>query len=69
MQILLKEIVLEGQNKNEIISTMTPDEICDYLFIAARCIVYDWCLHNDTYDIKESMHNYLSLLINIFKTK
>jgi len=46
MQILLKEIVLEGQNKNEIISTMTPDEICDYLFIAARGIVYDWCLHN-----------------------
>jgi len=67
MQILLQEIILEGQNKNEIISSMTPEAICDYLFIAARGIVFDWCLHDDTYDIKESMHNYLSLLINIFK--
>jgi TetR/AcrR family transcriptional regulator, fatty acid metabolism regulator protein len=47
---------------------MTPEEICDYLFIAARGIVYDWCLHDDTYDIKEAMHNYLLLLINIFKS-
>jgi len=69
MQTLLQEIILEGQNKNEILSDMTPEEICDYLFIAARGVVYDWCLHDDTYDIKESMHNYISLLINIFKAK
>ncbi|OOM74184.1 fatty acid metabolism regulator protein [Clostridium puniceum] len=67
MQVLLQEIILEGQNKNEIISSMTPEAICDYIFIAARGVVYDWCLHDDTYDIKESMHNYLSLLVNIFK--
>lgn len=67
MQVLLQEIILEGQIKNEISSNMSPDEICDYLFIAARSVVYDWCLHDDTYDIKEAMHNYLSLLINIFK--
>lgn len=36
---------------------MSPEEICDYLFIAARGIVYDWCLHDDTSDIKEAMHN------------
>lgn len=53
--------------ENEISSNMSPEEICDYLFIAARGIVYDWCLHDDTYYIKEAMHNYLSLLINIFK--
>ena len=67
MQVLLQEIILEGQNKNEIIFIMTPEAICDYIFIAARGVVYDWCLHDDTYDIKESMHNYLSLLVNIFK--
>lgn len=41
MQMLLQEIILEGQNKNEIISNMTPNEIYDYFFIAAKGIVYD----------------------------
>ncbi|MBD7912840.1 MULTISPECIES: TetR/AcrR family transcriptional regulator [Clostridium] len=67
MQVLLKEIILEGQSKNEISSNMTPEEICDYLFISARGLIYDWCLHDGTYNIVEAMHKYISLLITIFK--
>lgn len=68
MQTLLESLILEGQNKNEISSHMTSKEICNYLFISARGLVYDWCLHNGAYNLKDSMHNYISLLVNIFKT-
>lgn len=68
MQTLLESLILEGQNKNEISFHMTSEEICNYLFISARGIVYDWCIHNGTYNLKDSMHNYISLLVNIFKS-
>ncbi|MDS0525395.1 TetR/AcrR family transcriptional regulator [Clostridium sp. SHJSY1] len=68
MQTLLQEIIIEGQNKNEIKSDMSSEEICDYLFISARGLVYDWCLNDDTYNVVDAIHKYISLLITIFKT-
>jgi len=67
MQTLLQEIISKGQNKNQISSIMTVEEIGNYLFIAARGIAYDWCIHDGNYDLKEFMHNYFSKLVSIFK--
>ena len=67
MQTLLQEIISKGQNKNQISSIMTVEEISNYLFIAARGIAYDWCIHDGNYDLKEFMHNYFSKLVSIFK--
>jgi len=66
MQALLQEVIKEGQSKGELITTMSSDEINDYLFTAARGVAYDWCIHNGEYDIKEHMHSYFSRLIVIF---
>ena len=67
MQTLLQEIISKGQSKNQISSIMTVEEISNYLFIAARGIAYDWCIHDGNYDLKEFMHNYFSKLVSIFK--
>jgi len=67
MQTLLQEIISKGQSKNQISSIMTIEEISNYLFIAARGIAYDWCIHDGNYDLKEFMHNYFSKLVSIFK--
>lgn len=67
MQNSIKDIITKGQSKGEISDIMTPNEISKYLFIAARGIAYDWCLHEGKYDIKEFMNNYVKQLVVIFK--
>lgn len=67
MQTLLQDIIQKGQEKNEICKNMSPEEITEYLFITARGITYDWCLHDGQYSLGESMHNFIKRLIIIFR--
>jgi hypothetical protein len=67
MQNSLEDIISKGQSMVEISKNMSVDEISKYLFIAARGIAYDWCLHDGNYDIKEFMNNYFKQLVIIFR--
>jgi len=67
MQSVLQKIIVEGQNAGEISADMNADEINDYLFIAARGVAYNWCLNDGKFGIAESMENYFSRLVRIFK--
>ena len=67
MQNSLEDIISKGQSEGEISENMSVDEISKYLFIAARGIAYDWCLHDWAYDIKEFMNNYFKQLVIIFR--
>ena len=67
MQTSLQIIISDGQSKGEISKNTTVNEISKYLFIAARGIAYDWCLHDGEYDIKKFMNNYFKCLVGIFK--
>jgi hypothetical protein len=67
MQILLQEIIKEGQDRKEISTTMTPEEMTEFLFIANRGLVYDWCLHKGKYDLEEAMVKFTKRLVLIFK--
>lgn len=67
IQILLQNIIAEGQVKNEISNKMSPEEITDFLFISVRGIIYDWCLHEGDYDLEEAILKYLDQLLIIFR--
>lgn len=69
MYDLLERIIINGQEKNEIIMDMTAENISDYFLIMARGIVYDWCLHEASYDLAEMMEKQLRLLSVLFKTQ
>ncbi len=62
MQLLLQEIITEGQNKNELRNEMSSEEITDYLFISARGVVYDWCLNEGKYDLAHKIKNHIKLI-------
>ncbi|GAA0719023.1 TetR/AcrR family transcriptional regulator [Clostridium malenominatum] len=66
MQNVLENVIEEGQASGEISNHMSPRGIVEYLFIAARGLVYDWCLHNGEYDLVEHMYEYMKPLIKIF---
>lgn len=60
-------IIKNGQDSGEIIQTMATEEICNYLFIAARGVVFEWCLHDGKYNLDSAMIDYFNRLITIFK--
>ena len=66
MQLILLELIAEAQSAGKIIQDISAEEIVDYLFIAARGIVYDWCLHDGSYDLGEFMDGYFARLIKTF---
>lgn len=67
MYQILVSMIQTGQDENEIIHTSTAEQIADYLFIAARGLVFDWCLYDGTYDLERAMVDYFTRLVPIFK--
>jgi AcrR family transcriptional regulator len=57
-----RTMVHEGIVKGEIIVEWSADEITDYFFIVARGIVYDWCLHEASFDLTVKMHRLMEHL-------
>lgn len=66
MQTVLQNIIEEGQEKGEVCTEMTSEKIVEYLFIAVRGIIYDWCLHDGEYDLSEFADMYVVKLVKIF---
>ncbi|MGG1653687.1 TetR/AcrR family transcriptional regulator [Paenibacillus sp. NRS-1780] len=69
MQHILQQIIERGQAVGELDQSMTSEEITDYLFIAARGVMYNWCLHDGDSDLIVNMREYMSRLITIFKLR
>ena len=66
MQVGLARIVAEGQARGDLIDTKGAAEICSYLFIAARGLVFDWCLRDGKGDIEAELRSFLAPLVGLF---
>ena len=49
---LLRKIVTDGQKKNELTSEMSVNEIVKLYAMCERSLLYDWCLCNGDYSLK-----------------
>lgn len=66
MQTLLQDIIITGQEKGEITKELTPEQICEYFFIVSRGVVYDWCLHEGSYDLIEYLIGFIKRILLTF---
>lgn len=66
MPTLMEKIVAEGQKKNQIVMDQTPEYITETLFIMCREIVFDWCLHDATYNLEEVMVKLMERIVKTF---
>ncbi|WP_308689742.1 TetR/AcrR family transcriptional regulator [Weizmannia acidilactici] len=66
MQQALTKIIEAGQAAGKICTDIPADEITEYLFIAARGVIYYWCLHDGGYDLQGFMRGYMGRLVKIF---
>lgn len=59
MHSVLLTVVQEGLATGALDGSMTDIEICDFLMSAVRGLVYDWCIHDGDFDLKEAMRRYV----------
>ena len=59
---LLRKIVTDGQKKNELTSEMSVNEIVKLYAMCERSLLYDWCLCNGDYSLK----NYAKTVMPVF---
>jgi TetR/AcrR family transcriptional regulator, fatty acid metabolism regulator protein len=63
MQELLRALVAKGQASGELAPELSADEATDFLFIATRGVVFDWCIHCGEYDLVPKMESYVRRLV------
>ena len=51
---LLRKIVLSGQKSGEITEAQSVNEIVRYYAFCERAMLYDWCLCNGEYSLRDS---------------
>jgi TetR/AcrR family transcriptional regulator, fatty acid metabolism regulator protein len=66
MYQLLRSVIEKGQQQQTITDAMTADEIVNYLFVSARGLVFDWCLHDGEYNLEKAVAKYFARLIPVF---
>lgn len=66
---LLRSIVTEGQKNNEFNQNMTVNEIVKIYAMLERALLYDWCLCNGDYSLKNYAQRMMPMLMDSFRIK
>jgi AcrR family transcriptional regulator len=68
MHAILEDLIRNGQERHEIRSNASPEELARFLFILARGIVFEWSLYEGRYDLKATMHKYIKILVSTLQS-
>ena len=66
---VLRQIILEGQEKGEIRKDITVNEIAKLYALTERGIMYDWCICNGDYSLKSYAAGVMPLFLGSFREK
>lgn len=67
MTAVLAEIIGSGQKAGEILAGKSAKELAEFLFVVARGVVFDWCLHHGSYNVRASLGEHIEATIMAFK--
>lgn len=66
---LIRKIVSEGQEKSELIDTVSTNEIVKYYALVERGLMYDWCLCNGDYSLAQYSRNYMPVFLEGYRKR
>ena len=66
---LLRSIVVEGQQKGELVTDKTANDIVKAYAMYERALMYDWCLCNGEYSLREYSASMLPMFLNGYKNR
>lgn len=64
---LLRKIVADGQKSGELTSEMTVSEIVKLYAMCERALLYDWCLCNGEYSLKQYAKRVMPMFLSKIK--
>ena len=64
---LLKAIATEGQEAGELTDKMSVKEIVKLYALCERALLYDWCLCNGEYSLKQYARNVMPMFLKEIK--
>ncbi|MBP2654675.1 MAG: transcription regulator (TetR/AcrR family) [Firmicutes bacterium] len=67
MEVILENIIKDGQIKGEISTNMPAEEIRRYFFIVIRGLIFDWCVQGGSYSLEEEIDKFVKIQIRAFK--
>lgn len=67
MLSLLRDLICRGQERGEIRGDLSPEEVVRMLFITARGVVFDWGLHEGSYDLEAMMRACIERLVSTLR--
>jgi TetR/AcrR family fatty acid metabolism transcriptional regulator len=57
----IAHLIQAGQSSGEITEQFSSHELTTHLFVGAKGVIYDWCLHAGSYDLIERMNLYIGI--------
>ncbi|MCD8324884.1 MAG: TetR/AcrR family transcriptional regulator [Clostridiales bacterium] len=63
---VLTRTLQQGMDSGELVCEESATEIASFLMIAARGQVYDWCIHDGSYILREAMAGMIGKLLRIY---
>ena len=66
---LLNDIVAEGQRRGQIKQDMAAHEIAKAYALCERALLYDWCIYEGSYSIREYGAKMMALFLDGFRIK
>lgn len=69
MHRVLITVLQEGLDTGKLRSDVQASELAQFLLIAARGLVYNWCTHDGSYDLVKAVDDYLRVLYRAIKSE
>lgn len=66
---LLRQTILEGQQRGQITSAVTVNEISKLYALCERALIYDWCLCSGEYSLKNYSKRIFPLMLGHIRTE
>ena len=66
MQDMLTDLLRAGQQRGELTAVLPAQQITEKLFVVARGVIFDWCLHNGETDLLAEMRDIMQRQVNSY---
>lgn len=67
MTAVLADIAGQGQAAGEISCKKDARDLAEFLFVVARGVVFDWCLHDGSYDVRLALREHIEATMGSFR--
>lgn len=66
---VIRQIITEGQNRGELVNSVSVSEMVKAYALCERALIYDWCLCGGDYSLKKYSQQMLPMFLDGYRVK